>query len=485
MSASATFSKLSIWLRAGEAIAWSEFPAQPIESTYPRMWPLLALGITALLFNIFSATSHSSSDDALGFLGVALFLRMAATCYWLFCMFRLHRILADFSGRKYSISPGNAVFLQLIPLVAYYWSFHWTRAIATLVNQRTNKKMHSLVPGVALATASLLGVIGSLPSLQLLGTVRIFLLLATGRYLIRMLQCALPKPVPTAHNRLPQLKVAASVGIGSAFSLILVRAVDEFGHKKVDEVRPEILACLLVALGMVVFLEPAFEMLRERIGLAEHHDAHSLNRPWRLRLAAFAIIALPSISHTLLHQEVEAHFKDCFELLVAILLGSGGITYCWVTAARGQRSSAARSGLLAAILLGTLLFFAAPGVTVEAANPAQSSRVTDIESVAWPIIPATIMSEKVKFLAIVLPLLLAGLAGGFAIDRKRACCARNVALAIVGAAFASTLVLWAVDTPHEISRYLPYLPAGIGWALALVVGPSSEVFATHAQASPA
>jgi len=65
--------------------------------------------------------------------------------------------------------------------------------------------------------------------------------------------------------------------------------------------------------------------------------------------------------------------------LAAVLLGSGGITYCWITAARGQRSRATRNGLLAAIFLGTLLFFAAPGVTVEAANMRNPAKLAKIE----------------------------------------------------------------------------------------------------------
>ena len=116
MSASATFRKLPRWPRTGGIVAWSEFSAHPIESTYPPMWPLLILATTALLFNLTSAIPALTSDEKLALLGVALFLRMAATCYWLFSVFRLHRILAEFSGSKYPISPGKALLLTLIPL---------------------------------------------------------------------------------------------------------------------------------------------------------------------------------------------------------------------------------------------------------------------------------------------------------------------------------------------------------------------------------
>ncbi len=484
MSASATLTRLAAVTKPRERIAWSEFPAQPIYSSYPRMWPLLALALVALLFNFGSLLSDTKSDAGLGFLALAMFLRIAATCYWLFCVYRFHRILAEFSGHHYPISPGKAVLFQMIPVVGYFWSFRWTRTMAGLVNQRGPTQMRAVLPGAALATAAFLGVLGSLPTVQLLGTVRIVLLFATGVYLTRKLRIALPAPELTAQNRLAQLKVAASVGIGSAFSLMLVSAIGELMHKDHAEAGKEILACTLVAIGMVVFLEPAFEMLRERIGLAEeHHHSIALHRPWRVRLAAVAIIALPSITHTLLHQEVENHMRACLQLLAAVLLGSGGVTYCWIVAARGHRSSAVRSGLLAAAFLGILLFYAAPGVTVEAANSAaHPSHLADFEGGTSAMFLSTVMSEKDKFLAIVVPLLLVGLAGGLAIDRKRTCCVQRMALAIVGAAVVSTLLLWAADKHHEIIPHLAYVPAGAGWALALLVGPSSQIFA--AQTAP-
>jgi len=489
MSTSATFLKLPAVPRSSDSIVWSEFSAQPIYSTYPKVWPLLALALAALVFNLGYAFSGTNSGAALGFLALAMFLRIAATCYWLFCVYRFHRILAEFSGHTYPISPNKAFLFQMIPVVGYYWSFRWTRTIAGLVNQRGPARMRTVLPGAALAAAALFGVLGSLPAWQLLGTVRIVLLFATGVYLTRKLRIALPEPDLVAQNRLAQLKLAASVGIGSAFSLMLARAIEGLVHlfqKDRVEAGREILACVLVAIGMVVFLEPAFEMLRERIGLAEeHHHPMALHRPWRLRLAAFVIIALPSIAHTLLHQEVADHTTDCFKLLAAVLLASGGVTYCWFNAARCHRSSAMRSGLLAAAFLGTLLFFAAPGVTAEAANSAShSSRVADLEGGMSAMFLSAVMSDKDKFFAIVVPLLLVGLAGGLAIDRKPTFCVQRMALAIVGAAVVSTLFLWAVDKPHEILPHLAYLPAGAGWALALLVGPSSQVFATETAAVP-
>jgi hypothetical protein len=73
-----------------------------------------------------------------------------AGVYWLVCIYRYHKILANIPGYKHSISPAKAVGYHFIPIFNIFWVFVWPLDIAKFVNARVKPlKMRGWVVGLS------------------------------------------------------------------------------------------------------------------------------------------------------------------------------------------------------------------------------------------------------------------------------------------------------------------------------------------------
>jgi hypothetical protein len=72
-----------------------------------------------------------------------------AFIYYLMCVYRFHRILAEVTFGAYSIKPAEAVYSHLIPLLNIYWLFAWPTRFADYVNAEHALKV---VPGAVIGT---------------------------------------------------------------------------------------------------------------------------------------------------------------------------------------------------------------------------------------------------------------------------------------------------------------------------------------------
>lgn len=467
------------------------------------------LGVGCLILEVAQMWADSD-DDKIALMLLGLCLRLLGSFYWLGCVYRFHRILAQFSERKYPIPPLKAVGLQLVPLFCYYWFFRWTRAIAALVNERAGApRMRRILPGVTLTIASLMGAISIYGALAPLGGVRLLLLFAVGSYIKRMLRASLPEPEPYKTRRLAHLNASMCAGVGAAFTFVLVGGAKEFSHQTRIEKLHDLIAILAVSAGVLIFFEPIFERLRLKLAKAEvHHEMRDSmqHRPWLTRLTVLATLVGASVLEGLLHTEVETGMKknpqEMIGTLLVALLISGGITYAWIGALHEHRPHATRSGALSGAVLGILLalslWMAFSGTAqAQAQSPETARELAGLASgpaspehraiesgipFACPWVTRS-MIETIRsgslpsryILEIVATWMLLGLAGGIAIDRGPASSrTRRVAIAIVTTAVACAIVIHFMDRTGA-SDIAAHLSAVVGWGLALIACPSSSI----------
>jgi len=446
------------------------------------MWIGIILGVICLLFQFLVR-----SDE------LVVLASVVGSCYWLFCVHRIHRSLAEYTVSSYSISPRKAVGFQFIPIYQYVWSFKWRRQIAKFVDgeSRNGQTMPKVWPGLLLVSASVLGMFPDLKA------VRLFLIFGFGLYLTRKLKAVLPSPRVLCAKPWQRWNVSMSAGIGAAFSFVLFHAVHNFFAEQPEEKLHEVAAIVLVSIGVVIFLEPAFDALREwlgheLLGIADKHPVQKSGRPLLLRLGVFVILVLTSFFHGLLHSEIDtaikANFPATVGMLLAALVVSGGITYFWIGAARRRPSHAWLSGLLSGALLGSLFAFGL--VFATARNPnAGDNQPTVAEKIvysAYPFVPSRMLRElssgnlrgsaELKQMGVItFPWPILGLAGGVAIDRRWGKArASHVALSLFGVASLCAILLWLTGRVTSVAEMASHLSAVIGWGLALIVCSSSK-----------
>jgi hypothetical protein len=442
------------------------------------MWIGMAIAFNCFLFQL------------AGVEALVLITSMLGSCYWLFCVYRIHKILSQYTGRTYPISPRRAVGFQLIPIFEYIWFFRWTRRMAEFIDSESGKPgMPKVWPGALLTLTSLFGLWPPFKS------VRLFLIFGFGIYLTRKLRAILPAPKQLRLKRTQQWNLSMSAGIGAAFSFVLVQAVRHFSAEQSTEKLHDLAAIFLVSIGVLLFLEPLFEKVREVMGVSEHHPALQSHKPWILRLGVFIILVLTSAFHGLLHSEIEGAIKGdlpgVLTTLFAALLVTGGVTYFWIGASHCHPSHAARSGLVSGTVLGFIVAFAvlvalAPPDTY-AESSSEKTIPQNVAHYAMPWAPSRITqdlatgnldgnSSLTQLGVMALPWALFGFAGGFAIDKRwgngRA---ERVVLTMFGAGSLCGLVLWTTGRIASFGEVLSHLSVVAGWGLALIVCSSSAI----------
>lgn len=81
---------------------------------------------------------------------VLILIALAGWIYWLFCVSRFHKILAEISRNHYPIGSAEAAWKHIIPFYNLVWVFRWPTAMSEYLNRRQRVKMVS---------GSLLGVV--------------------------------------------------------------------------------------------------------------------------------------------------------------------------------------------------------------------------------------------------------------------------------------------------------------------------------------
>jgi hypothetical protein len=441
------------------------------------MWVGLVLALLCLSFELLGGITEAF---------VWLF-SMLGSCYWFFCVHRIHKVLAEYTTCAYPISARKAVGFQIIPLFEYYWFFRWTRQIAKFLDQQAGRTTApKLWPGVLLVGASVLG------WFPLFKSVRLFLFFGFGLYLIRQLKAVLPPARPLRVRRAQQWNLSMSAGVGAAFSFVLVQALRDFSTQGSKEKLHELAAIFLVSVGVLIFLEPLFDRLRLVLGIEHHHTAVHKNQSWVLRLSVFAILVFTSLFHGLLHTEIENSIDHdwigTLTMLLTGLLVSGGITYFWIAAAHRRPSHAARSGLISGAVFGFLVASAVLAVANPSAGSGESNQqlLTQAFHHEFPLVPARVLKEMeegklgndsglTQMGIIAFPWPIFGLMGGLAIDKRwGGGKVHGVALSMFAAAILYGGFLLVIRRLSGLDL-LSHLSVAAGWGLALIVCSSSKI----------
>jgi len=126
---------------------------QPAISSPPWVW-----------FGFFFAFAFLAAEfievfleqDKESFRPIFVMIVLAGWAYWLFCVHRFHKILAEMTQHRYPIQPGEAVGKHFIPFYNLYWLFVWPSTLSSHLNQAGHVNM---LPGALIGLAFLVSLL--------------------------------------------------------------------------------------------------------------------------------------------------------------------------------------------------------------------------------------------------------------------------------------------------------------------------------------
>lgn len=128
----------------------AEYPAK---SSPPWVWVGFLFAGAFFIIEIFFVVMEL--EEATVNLPLTLLL-IAGWIYWLICIHRIHKILAELSGYRYSISPGEAAVKHIIPFYNLIWIFKWPAELSRYIE---SKRRVSIIPGYAIGAMLLLSLL--------------------------------------------------------------------------------------------------------------------------------------------------------------------------------------------------------------------------------------------------------------------------------------------------------------------------------------
>ena len=112
----------------------------PPRSSFPWVW--FGLFFVAA-FAILEALMVALDLDEQMMTAQLILIALAGWIYWLFCVFRFHKILREISRNHYPISSGEVVWKHFIPFYNLVWIFRWPAELSNYLNRRQRVKMVS------------------------------------------------------------------------------------------------------------------------------------------------------------------------------------------------------------------------------------------------------------------------------------------------------------------------------------------------------
>lgn len=81
-------------------------------------------------------------EDPRMYVGIGL-LGFPGVIYWLYCVYRFHKVLRELSHGRYPISPWEAALKHFVPFYNFYWLFKWPGELSEYLNRRGHVKIVS------------------------------------------------------------------------------------------------------------------------------------------------------------------------------------------------------------------------------------------------------------------------------------------------------------------------------------------------------
>jgi hypothetical protein len=116
-------------------------PAEaPVKSSPPWVWiGFLFAGAFFMIEVLFVILELEESAIN----GVLTLLMVGGWIYWLICVHRIHKILAELTRNRYPISPGEGSLKHIIPFYNLVWVFKWPAELSDYINRHGRVKMIS------------------------------------------------------------------------------------------------------------------------------------------------------------------------------------------------------------------------------------------------------------------------------------------------------------------------------------------------------
>src|ERR1044071_399227 len=108
-------------------------PLKKVSIRLPRMWIGYVLAAFSLLVEIPRWMNEGAADE--GSATAALLANFFGWVYWLFCVHRMHKVLARATYSSYPTTPRRAIWLQFVPLYNLIWAVKWPNRIAKFLKQ--------------------------------------------------------------------------------------------------------------------------------------------------------------------------------------------------------------------------------------------------------------------------------------------------------------------------------------------------------------
>ena len=118
----------------------------------PKMWAGYIFALAFLVVEI--AEAIADPDGGVTLLDQALV--QAGWLYWLFCVRRLHELLASATDGSYPITPNKAFGYHFIPFYNFYWVVKWPYEMAEFVSHRSPSRRMSHWAGLFVLASILL-----------------------------------------------------------------------------------------------------------------------------------------------------------------------------------------------------------------------------------------------------------------------------------------------------------------------------------------
>lgn len=108
-------------------------PEHPRITRFPIVWIGFAF---ALIFFFAEFLLLLPGFDERQLTPIFLLIVILGIAYWLFCVYKLHKIMNEIAPQGYAISPGEAVGKHFIPILNAIWLFQWPSEMTNYINDR-------------------------------------------------------------------------------------------------------------------------------------------------------------------------------------------------------------------------------------------------------------------------------------------------------------------------------------------------------------
>lgn len=106
----------------------------------PPVWVGFILGFIVMIMEI----SYGGNDMSLGALWFWLGLALVVAIFFLYCVYKIHKLMKTITKSEYPISPAASVGYHFIPIYNIYWVFKWPSTFSNYINKSNITRM---IPG--------------------------------------------------------------------------------------------------------------------------------------------------------------------------------------------------------------------------------------------------------------------------------------------------------------------------------------------------